>query len=133
MTTSKSNKFEEYVKGLLELLKEWGASFSNNEPKEERSVQINLQTNAKTMESVELGGTSNRIRSTLKNLKHKTILLIGRVLMTLCILLMIIGTTIFAYNFLILTLEKIGVDIPEEYFTYDRKTSRYDPGTYLGY
>ena len=84
------------------------------------------------MESVELGGTSNRIRSTLKSLKHKTIRVIERVLMTLGILLMIIVSTIVAYDFLLLNLEKIGVNIPEEYFTYDRNKKRYDPG-YLGY
>ena len=130
----------------------WGASFSNNGlnltlvpnpvwvetfgtrrygSNEESSVELNLQL--ETMESVELGGTSNRIRSTLKSLKHKTICVIWTVLKTLGILLLIIVATIVAYDFLLLTLEKIGVDIPEEYFTYDRKTSRYDPGTYLGY
>ena len=38
MATSKSNRFEEYVRGLLELLKEWGASFSNNEPNTGKSL-----------------------------------------------------------------------------------------------
>ena len=134
MATSKSNKFEEYVKGLLDLLKEWGASFSNNGPKEDRSVQLNLQTNAETMESIELGGTNNQIRSTLKSIKQAAIrfcnlfykficaigtgigmlLGIGLVIVTIYVLLL------FTYEIALLFLEVVGVVIPEEYWTYDR-------------
>ena len=134
MATSKSNKFEEYVKSLLDLLKEWGASFSNNGPKEDRSVQLNLQTNAETMESMELGGTNNQIRSTLKssNQEAKSFFNFLCAIWTgigilLGISVVIVGSLLcfmFIYDFTLRFLEGVGVDIPEEYWTYDRTANR---------
>ena len=128
MATSKSNKFEEYVKGLLELLKEWGASFSNNEPNKDRSVQLNLQTNAETMESMELGGTNNQIRSTPKSSNQAAIsfynflcaiwsgigILLGIGLLIMCILYLLLLIYLISLKFL----EGVGVVIPEEFWTY---------------
>ena len=133
MATSKSNKFEEYVKGLLDLLKEWGASFSKNGPNEERSVQLNLQTNAETMESMELGGTNNQIRSTLKSSNQAAIrfynylctiwsgirILLGIGLLIGCILYLLLGI----YEFSLTFLEGVGVVIPEEYWAFDRNSN----------
>ena len=45
--------------------KEWGACLSSNGLNEELSVQLDIQPNSETMESVELGETDNRTRSTL--------------------------------------------------------------------
>ena len=128
MVTSKSNEFEKYVKGLLNLLKEWGASFSNNGPNEERSVQLNLQTNAETMESMELGGTNNQIRSTLKssNQEAKSFynflcaiwsgigILLGIGLLIMFILYLLLLIYLISLKFL----EGVGVVIPEEFWTY---------------
>ena len=133
MATMKSNKLEEYVKGLLDLLKEWGASFSKNGPNEERSVQLNLQTNAETMESMELGGTNNQIRSTLKSSNQAAIrfynylctiwsgirILLGIGLLIGCILYLLLGI----YEFSLTFLEGVGVVIPEEYWAFDRNSN----------
>ena len=59
-------------------VQKWGqgfvsASFSNNGPNEEPSVQINIQANAETMESVEHGGFYNRLVSIFKGIKHAAI------------------------------------------------------------
>ena len=134
MATMKSNKLEEYVKGLLDLLKEWGASFSNNGPNKERNVQLTLQTNAGTMESMERGGTNNQIRSTLKSINQAAIRVYNFFYTCLCAIgsgiailfmigLMIVGCLVcflFIYDFTLRFLEAVGVAIPEEYWTYDR-------------
>ena len=141
MATSKSNQFEEYVKGLLDLLKEWGASFSNIQPNKERSVQLNLQTNAETMESIELGGTNNQIRSTLKSINQASIRFYNLFYKFLCaigtgigillgISVVIVGSLVcfmFIYDFTLRFLEGVGVAIPEEYWAYDR-----NPRGYIG-
>ena len=141
MATSKSNKFEEYVKGLLDLLKEWGASFSNNGLKEDRSVQLNLQTNAETMESMELGGTNNQIRSTFKSINQAAIRVYKFFYTCLCAIgtgigilfgigLLIVGSLVcflFIYDLTLRFLEGVGVAIPEEYWAYDR-----NPRGYIG-
>ena len=129
----KSNKLEEYVKGLLDLLKEWGASFSNNGPNKERNVQLNLQTNAGTMESMERGGTNNQIRSTLKSSNQAAIrfynylctiwsgirILLGIGLLIGCILYLLL----LIYDTLLSFLEGVGVVIPEEYWAFDRNSN----------
>ena len=93
--------------------KEWGASLSSNGLNEEPSVQLDIQPNLSTMESVELGGTDNR--STLKcddmisafwncfkNLCVPVLYLIG--LISFCIFLFLVFFNYFMYCV-------VGVDI----------------------
>ena len=59
-------------------VQKWGhgfvsASFSNNGPIEEPSVQINLPPNSEAMEFVDHGGSYNRLISIFKGIKHAAI------------------------------------------------------------
>ena len=94
----------------------------------ERSVQLNLQTNAETMESVELGGTKTQKRSTLKSSNQAAIsfynficaiwsgigILLGIGLLIMFILYLLLLIYLISLKFL----EGVGVVIPEEYWTY---------------
>ena len=83
---------------------------------------------------MELGGTNKQIRSTLKsinqaairfyNLFYEFLVAIGSIIAILFMIgLMIVGilvSLLFIYDFTLKFLEAVGVVIPEEYWTYDR-------------
>ena len=94
--------------------KEWGASLSSNGLNEELSVQLDIQPNSETMESVELGETDNRTRSTLKC--DDIILAFWNCVMHLCVLLFVIGFISFCIFLFLVFLNHFlycvaGVDI----------------------
>ena len=119
-------------------LQKWGqrfvsASFSNNE---EPSVQINIPPNSGTMESVEHGGSYNQIISIFKGIKKAAIRFynflptvigfcakfvcegIGYLAIFFAVLLCMISIATICYNVLLELLARVGLDIPEKYFTW---------------
>ena len=93
---------------------EWGGSLSSNGLNEEPSVQLDIQPNLSTMESVELGETDNRTRSTLKC--DDIILAFWNCFKNLCVLLGLIGFISFCiflflvfFNYFMYCV--VGVDI----------------------
>ena len=93
---------------------EWGKSLSSYGINEELSVQLDIQPNSETMESVELGETDNRTRSTLKC--DDIILAFWNCFKTLCVLLYLIGFISFCiflflvfFNYFMYCV--VGVDI----------------------
>jgi hypothetical protein len=114
--------------------KELGASLSSNGLNEELSIQLDIQPNSETMESVELGETDNRTRSTLKcddmilsfwncfkNLCVPVLYLIGFI--SFCIFLFLVFFNYFMYCV-------VGVDIG--IFTpLESCNSKYTGGTFL--
>ena len=94
--------------------KEWGASLPSNRLNEEPSVQLDIQPNLATMESVELGETDNRKRSTLKC--DDIILAFWNCVNHLCELLYLIGFISFCIFLFLVFLNHIlyceaGVDM----------------------
>ena len=96
--------------------KKWGASLSSNRLKnEEPSVHLDIQPNSEIMESVELGATDNRSRSTLKC--DDIILAFWNCVKFLCVLLYVIGGISFCIFILAIVLNLFycaSVGIPEE-------------------
>ena len=115
-------------------LQKWGqgfvsASFSNNGPNEESSVQISLPPNSGTMESVEHAGSNSRIISIFKGIKQ-TAICFYKFLYVICVIFFTLAISIVAgillvscYDLLLKLLAHVGVDIPEE--LYSQFGSRY--------
>ena len=115
-------------------LQKWGqgfvsASFSNNGPNEESSVQISLPPNSGTMESVEHGGSNSRIISIFRGIKQ-TAICFYKFLYVICVIFFTLAIAIVAgillvscYDLLLKLLAYVGVDIPEE--LYSQFGSRY--------
>ena len=76
------------------------------------------------MESMELGGTNNQIRSTLKSINQAAIRVYNFFCIAIGIGIVILFFSfiffLFTYDFTLQFLEGVGVVIPEEYWTYNR-------------
>ena len=141
MANSKTKKFEEYIKGLLECPKEIIGNFRafklvNKRPSENHQKWSASSSNSETLESVELGQTnnqelSNQTRSTLKSIKqaairfynilHPMLDFIGIGICWVLVIVLFLSFIMFSYNHFLGILERRGVDIPEEYFIFSRE------------
>ena len=152
MANSKTKKFEEYIKGLLECPKEIIGNFravklANKRPSEKHKHQklSAPSSDSQTLESVELGQTSNQklckqTRSTLKttkqaairfyNVLHPMLEFIGIGIMKVLLIGLFLFFVMFSYDYVLGVLKSGGVDIPEEYFIFNRES--FNKGLSLG-
>ena len=145
MANSKTKKFGEYIKclslyeGPKEIIGNYRAfKLANKRPSEKHKHQkwSASSSNSETLESVELGQTnkqklSNQTRSTLKSIKQAAIRFynvlrpvlefIGFGIGIVLLIGLFLCFVMFSYAYVLGVLELDGVDIPEEYFIFDRE------------
>ena len=141
MANSKTKKFEEYIKALLECPKEIFGSFrasklANMRPSEKHQKWSASFSDSEALESVELGQTNNQklcnqTRSTLKSIKQAAIRFynvlrpilefIGSWIGMLLLIGMFLCFVMISYDYVLGVLELDGVEIPEKYFIFNRE------------
>ena len=135
MANSKTKKFVEYIKGLLECPKEIIGNFRASEKHKHQKWSASF-LNSETLESVELGQTNNQklcnqTRSTLKSIKQAAIRFynvlrpilefIGSWIGMLLLIGMFLCFVMISYDYVLGVLELDGVEIPEKYFIFNRE------------